>query len=221
MIKALVFDFDGLILDTETPSYEAFLEIYRDYGIELPLETYAQCIGTTFEVFNPYSYLSECLGQGIDTDLVKNQFRTKYRERLECQKLRSGVTDYLEEATQLNLKIGLASSSSLAWIQPYLERYNLANYFSSICTSDHVEKVKPDPELYIQSLNNLGVSGEETISFEDSLNGLKAAKAAGLNCVIVPNELTKYSPFFEHNLLINSMRDMSLEQVISAIMKKE
>lgn len=217
MIKALVFDFDGLIIDTETPSYEAFFEIYRGYGVELPLKTYAQCIGTTFEAFNPYSYLSECLEKEIDTDLVRNQFRTEYRNRLECQTLRPGVTDYLEAATQLNLKIGLASSSSLSWIQPYLERHNLAAYFSSICTSDHVAKVKPDPELYMQSLDNLGVSGEEAIAFEDSLNGLKAAKSAGLHCVIVPNEVTRYSPFCEHNLMINSMSDLPLEQVIRAI----
>ncbi|GIP17508.1 haloacid dehalogenase [Paenibacillus montaniterrae] len=220
MIKAIIFDFDGLIVDTETPSYYVFSDIYNEYGVELTLETYSQCIGTSFSVFDPYTYLSNITGKEVAIDEVKTKFRRKYRELLENEGLRPGVREYLEEAKDMNLKIGLASSSTLSWIKPHLERFNLDTYFSSILTSDNVKEVKPNPELYIKSLENLGVNAEEAISFEDSLNGFKAAKSAGLNCVVVPNEVTRHFQFNEFDLLINSMQDIKFDKIIELINNK-
>lgn len=120
-------------------------------------------------------------------------------------------------AKKLNLKIGLASSSRISWIEPYLTKHHLAHYFDSICTADHVENVKPDAELYLQSINKLNVAANEAISFEDSLNGFRAAKAAGLHCVIVPNELTKDFEFSDYDLIMSSMKDKELNEVIDTI----
>ena len=217
MIKAIVFDFDGLIIDTETPSYYAFKEVYEEYGVKLELETYAQCIGTTFSAFNPFNYLEECLGSAIDHEEVRARFNDKHHKLLQVEKLRPGVIDYLQSAKAAGLKIGLATSSSVSWIDPYFERFDLRRYFNSITTSDEVANVKPDPELYLKSLEKLGVSGRETIAFEDSLNGLKAAKAAGLHCVVVPNPSTQHFPFENHNLRIGSMGEKTLADVIGLI----
>lgn len=82
MIKALIFDFDGLIVDTETPAYHAFCKIYREYGKELPLEMYARCVGTSFEFFNPYTYLAELLEQAGDAEQIRKQVDVCYRELL-------------------------------------------------------------------------------------------------------------------------------------------
>lgn len=218
MIKALVFDFDGLIIDTETPSYYAFQQLYKKYGVELPAATYAQCVGTSLEHFNPYTYIAECLDEVIDLAIFKAEFKTIYAELLKEADIRPGVIDYLEAAKQMNLKIGLASSSTISWIEPYLQKHGLAGFFDSICTAELVERVKPDPELYLQSLKNLGVTGEEAISFEDSLNGFKAAQAAGLHCVIVPNELTKDFEFHGYDLLISSMKELSLKKLIGKLL---
>jgi putative hydrolase of the HAD superfamily len=215
MIKAVIFDFDGLIIDTETPSYMALKEIYQEYGIELLLPVYAQCIGTSFQLFNPYTYLSEQVE--VDMEEVRIKFKRDYAILLEQSELRPGVVEYLINARQLNLRIGLASSSSLSWIEPLLTRYKIAEYFDTVQTSDNVKNVKPDPELYIKALEALDVKGKQAISFEDSLNGFKSAKSAGLNCVIVPNEVTRHFEFAEYDLMIESMADMGLEEIIENI----
>ena len=217
MIKAIVFDFDGLIIDTETPAYEAFREVFRTYEVELLLDTYAQCIGTTFAVFNPFNYLAEQLGKEIDHETVKRLVDERYEQLLDETTLRPGVLDYLAEAQARGLRIGLATSSPSSWINPYFDRFGLRQYFHSVTTADDVANVKPDPELYLKSLNKLGVTGSEAIAFEDSLNGLRAAKAAGLFCAIVPNPSTRHFPFRHHDLELDSMADMPLADVIRRI----
>lgn len=217
MIKAIVFDFDGLIIDTETPAYEAFQEVFLAYGVELSLDTYAQCIGTSFEVFNPINYLAEQLGREIDGQAVRRQVDERYQQLCEQVSLRPGVLDYLNEARERGLRVGLATSSPASWINLYFDRYDLRPYFDAITTADEVAIVKPDPELYLKSLAKLGVAGSEAIAFEDSLNGLRAAKAAGLYCTIVPNPSTQHFPFEHHDLTIGSMDEMPLAEVIRRI----
>lgn len=217
MIKAIVFDFDGLIIDTETPAYEAFREVFHTYGVELSLDTYAQCIGTTFAVFNPFNYLTERLGREIGIEAVKLQVEERHQQLLEQATLRPGVLDYLNFAQENGLRIGLATSSPLSWINPYFDRFDLRPYFNSITTADEVANVKPDPELYLKSLAKLDVAGSEAIAFEDSLNGLLAAKAAGLHCTIVPNPSTQHFPFRHHDLMLGSMDEMPLADVIRRI----
>lgn len=215
MIKAIVFDFDGLIVDTETPSYSAFQTVYRSYGLELPLSEYARCIGTSFEQYDPYMQLMN--ESGADRDSLKTAFKREYGRLLEQVGLRPGVEAYLHAAKRLDLKVGLASSSALAWIEPYLNKHGLLRYFDTMQTADLVNKVKPDPELYLRALAALGVSGNEAVAFEDSLNGLKAAKAAGLKCVVVPNDVTRHFSFETQDLVIPSMADMELEEVIGLL----
>ncbi|MCR8631912.1 HAD family hydrolase [Paenibacillus radicis (ex Xue et al. 2023)] len=217
MIKAIIFDFDGLILDTETPEYESFQAMYRDHGMELTMDLWGLCIGTDASAFEPYSYLEQCLGTPIDRETARKLRRQRYSERMSEVQPRPGVIDYLREASELGLQIGLASSSTREWVTGYLKQFGLLDYFSCIRTRDDVEKVKPDPALYMQALSCLGVLPEEAIAFEDSPNGSLAAKRAGMHCVIVPNELTGQLRFGEHDLRLPSMSAMTLTEVISRV----
>ncbi|WP_309273272.1 HAD family hydrolase [Paenibacillus sp.] len=219
LIKAVIFDFDGLIVDTETPAYHAFCKVYGSYGKELPLETYAKCVGTSFDAFNPYTHLAEMLQHEVDSEVIRKQVDVVYRELLQHIQPRPGVVDYLREAGELGLKVGLASSSYFNWIEPYLTKFDLHDYFDSINTADLVQKVKPDPELYLLSMQRLGVQPEEAISFEDSLNGFIAAQKAGLHTVIVPNEMTSTFPFEHYDLEIPGMESMPLKEVIRRLEK--
>ncbi|BFH63577.1 HAD family hydrolase [Paenibacillus azoreducens] len=221
LIKAVIFDFDGLIVDTETPAYHAFCKVYGEYGRELPLETYAKCVGTSFDAFNPYTHLAEMLEHKVDSEVIRKQVDVEYRELLRHIQPRPGVVDYLREAGELGLKVGLASSSYFNWIEPYLTKFDLHGYFDSINTADLVQKVKPDPELYQLSLQRLEVQPDEAISFEDSLNGFIAAQKAGLHTVIVPNEMTRTFSFEDYDLKISGMDSMPLQDLIARLERQK
>ncbi|OXM87921.1 HAD family hydrolase [Paenibacillus rigui] len=217
MIKAIVFDFDGLTLDTETAEYESFQAMYRDHGVELPFELWGKCIGTDGSAFEPYSHLEACLGRTIDREQARRIRKQRYAAGMEGQQPRPGVESYLMRAQSLGLRIGLASSSSREWVTGYLRQHRLLDYFECIRTREDVEKVKPDPALYVQTLRALGISPKEAIAFEDSPNGALAAKSAGMHCVIVPNSVTGSLVFGEIDLRMDSMSSLTLDEVISII----
>ncbi|MGE7631486.1 HAD family hydrolase [Bacillus paramycoides] len=214
-MKAIIFDFDGLIVDTETIWFHSFRDAVREYGGELPLEEFAKCIGTTDEVL--YAYLKEQLKEKFNEHALKEKVTTLHKEKMKIPKARDGVKEYLEEARELGLKIALASSSSKEWVVRFLEELQIREYFEVIKTREDVEKVKPDPALYRIAIEELGIELSEAVVFEDSLNGLKAAITAGLKCVIVPNDVTRNLQFENHHLRIESMKEKSLKEVLQHI----
>ncbi|MGM0883299.1 MAG: HAD family hydrolase [Bacillota bacterium] len=195
MIKAIIFDFDGTIIDTETAWYNAFRDAYKEHGVELTLEQYSGCIGTSLHAFNPYEYLMTDLKLPIDKQAFRESVHLQHSALMESEQVRTGILDYLNFAQDSGLKIGLASSSARAWIDKYLEQLEIAHYFECIRTADDVAKVKPDPELYKQTLAGLNVEANEAVAIEDSPNGARAASAAGMSCIIVPNAITKSLAF--------------------------
>ncbi|MFC0189931.1 HAD family hydrolase [Fictibacillus aquaticus] len=214
MIKALIFDFDGTILDTESQEYQALKEIFEDHGCELPLEVWGKCIGT-HNVFDPYEYLEEQYKQPVNHDELREKRVNRSHSLIHEQEALPGVIAYLEAAKEMGLKIGLASSSTRSWVTGHLERIGLLHYFETIKTSDDVEQVKPNPALYVEAAKALGVKPEEAVAFEDSLNGAKAAKAAGMHCVVIPNPVTKHMNFDEMDLVLESLAEKELHQLLS------
>lgn len=205
MIKAIVFDFDGTIIDTETPWYYAFRDAYKEYGVELTLEQYSQCVGTNIYTFNPYEYLMTEKGLPIDKDEFRARIHDDHAVLMGKQQIRDGVLDYLNQAKEAGLRIGLASSSARFWIDKHLDELGIRDYFEVIKTADDVTNVKPDPELYLQALDALGVSPGEAVAVEDSPNGARAAAVAGMSCVVVPNELTGMLEFGQSESYIHAV----------------
>ncbi|TDQ42956.1 HAD family hydrolase [Aureibacillus halotolerans] len=206
-MKAVIFDFDGLLLDTETPWFDAYAAVFERYDQKLPLEKYAQAIGTDIDVFHPLRYLETLLGKPIvdaDYELFIQDF---HADRMKELPLRPGVKAYLQAAQEAGLSIALASSSDRKWIDRWTKKHCIDRYFSVINTRDDVERVKPDPALYEKTVRELGVEKKDVVVFEDSLNGLTAAKKAGLTCVIVPNQVTAQLPFEAHDWRLESMEE--------------
>ncbi|TBL77253.1 HAD family hydrolase [Paenibacillus thalictri] len=214
MIKAVVFDFDGLIMDTETFEYYSFRDLLQDYGLELPFQLYSSRIGGHVDSFDPYRYLQERCAEPLDRELLRELRREKFAALFANEHARPGVEDYLCEAKEAGLLIGLASSAPKDWVVPLLDKLRLTSYFGCIRTFENATRVKPDPELYLQVLQFFDIAPQEAVAFEDSPNGALAAKRAGMRCVIVPNELTRGLTFPEVDLRLNSMRDLSLNTMI-------
>jgi len=219
MIKAVIFDFDGLILDTETHEYKALSEIYQEHGAELPLSVWGKVIGTISD-FNPYTHLKNQADVSLSEKEFNRRLKERFHERLKEEKVRPGVDEYIKAAKQLGLKVGLASSSNYEWVSTHLKNHQLLDQFECISTSDIVEKVKPDPALYLKTAECLGVKPEECLAFEDSANGSLAAKRAGMYCVIVPNEVTKDLDFGKIDYRLESMAEMELTKLIEKIRTK-
>ncbi|WP_277585253.1 HAD family hydrolase [Psychrobacillus antarcticus] len=218
-MKGVIFDFDGLIVDTETTWYEAFKEIFwESHEIDLELVGYSECIGTGNDVL--YRYFREIAGNSVNCELLEDLAAIRYEDMMKTPVLREGVKEYLDEAKQKKLKIALASSSSKEWVHNYLGQLNIIDYFEIINTKDDVSKIKPDPELYSKTLMDLGLSPKETIVFEDSLNGLSAAKQAGIRCVIVPNNVTRNLKFENFDDRIDSMGEITLSELLQRIERK-
>jgi len=216
VIKAVIFDFDGLIYDTETNEYNVLNEIFQEHGSELPMSVWGKVIGTQAG-FNALSFLEEQIGRKVDHDELTKLRRDRFNERMKDEGPLPGVEEYLTAAKKAGLKIGLASSSTYEWVSNHLKNLCLFNYFECIRTSDDVEKVKPDPTLYLEAAKCLGVTPEECLVFEDSANGALAAKRAGMYCVVIPNQVTKDLEFCKVDHRLESMALIELTQLIQKI----
>ena len=213
MIKALIFDFDGLILDTESPTYYSWQEIYQEYGCSLPLSKWAECIGSA-ETFDPHDYLEAQLGRSLDRVALRNKRRSRCTELIAIESIRPGVENYIFEAKTLDLKLGVASSSPRSWVDGHLSRLNLEVHFDAIKCADDVPCVKPDPGLFQATLKALEVAADEAIVLEDSLNGVLAAKRASIFCVAVPNPLMQGFSYDLADLRLSFLAELSLEELL-------
>lgn len=187
-LKALIFDFDGLIVDSESPGYRAWTEVYESHGCTLPFDKYSACIGT-IGGFDLHGYLEEQAGRAFDRHELEAACNARWRELVKDQPLLPGVAAIVSAGKARDLKIAVASSSTRRWVTRNLKKFGILDRFDAICTRDDVSAVKPDPALYLLALEKLGVTADEAIAFEDSPNGILAAKGAGIFCVFVPNPL--------------------------------
>jgi putative hydrolase of the HAD superfamily len=215
MIQAVIFDFDGTILDTESVWYESYREALEAQGVELPLSVFAEGIGTYDD--GMFRYMRERLGTEEAYQAVKEAAYRLHKAKTLELKPREGVLAYLDEAARLGLRIGLATSSPLSWIDPFLDAHGIRRYFETLCTSDDVEKVKPDPALYRLAAGRLGVEPRNAVAFEDSANGARAAVAAGVRCVVVPNPMTEALLFEKYDLRVAEFTEMPLKELLAKL----
>lgn len=217
-IRGLLFDFDGLLVDTESPSRLVWEELYREHGFDLPHERWAGNIGTLDEPFEPLSHLEQLLGQRLDRSTLTERRRARELELISLERLRPGVDDYLEEAERRGLVTGIVSSSSVEWIAPILERLERSHGWDVIVAANgDAARAKPRPTLYLDALAALGLAPDEAIAFEDSPNGVIAAKAAGIYCVAVPNPITATLAFERADLVLESFADLPLAELLERV----
>jgi HAD superfamily hydrolase (TIGR01509 family) len=209
-LEALIFDFDGLIVDSESPGYQAWSELYALHGCELPFEKYAACIATIIG-FDLHGHLDEQSGRTLDRRDLEAACTRRWLALMKEQPLLPGIAACISSARTRGLKLAVASSSTHEWVTQNLKRFEVLEQFDVICTRDAVAEVKPDPALYLLALERLGVTARQAIAFEDSPNGILAAKRAGLFCVAVPNPLTRRLPLDLADRQIASLEEFNLD----------
>jgi len=218
MIKALIFDFDGLILDTETPELLTWQEIYRDYGQVLTVQTWGQIVGgTAASSFEPASHLASLTGKDLDLNGLKARVREQSLSLINQQPPLPGVRELIDEARQHGLKLAVASSSPHDWVDGHLTRLGLFPSFDVIKAREDVQRPKPEPDLFFSALSALGVQPDQAVVFEDSPNGVKAAKRAGIFVVAVPNPLTAQLKFDGEDKRLASLADLPLDGLLRQI----
>ena len=215
MIKALIFDFDGLIIDSESPELQVWREVFAEHGRELGFDLWADLVGRPPTHFDLYSYFHQHVNPAVDIDALRNERRARVIALTEAQPVLPGVHDYLCSASGMGLKIGLASSSSGGHVRGHLARLNLLGYFHTTKCFEDTQTHKPEPGPYRAVLEDLAVAPHEAVAFEDSPNGVSSAKAAGIFCVAVPNPVTRRLPLGHADHLLKSLAEEPLEHILT------
>lgn len=211
-----MFDFDGLILETERPDYQSWREVYQEHGQDLTMEVWGDVIGRGASYFDPYQELVARLGHALDREAVLNRRQARHMEMIAELEVLPGVRDAIADAKRLGLRLGVASSSSRRWVTGHLERLGLEGFECVRCRDD-VVNAKPDPELYLSVCACLGVAPEEAVALEDSANGIAAARAAGMRCVAIPNPMTAGLDLSAAHLRLDSLADVSVADLLERL----
>lgn len=213
-MKAIILDFDGLILDTETPLYRSWQEVCEHHGVPMDHAWWAIRLTAHSEPPEAYALLEEHSTIPIDRDQLHRARSARELQLIAEQKLLPGVLEVIAQARALSLRIGMASNSERAWVTGHLSRLGLLQAFDQIKCRDEVPRPKPNPDLYLAVLAALGVSPQQAIAFEDSPVGAAAARAAGVFCVAIPNSVTRGLDFPSADLVVPSLADVSIADLI-------
>jgi len=214
VIKALIFDFDGLIIDTEWPDFRSWQETYQAHGCTLSRDEWSRWIGT-LGIFDPYAHLDELAGRALDRAEVRALRRARFDALMKGQPVLPGVIELIEAARSRGLKLGIASSSPRSWVCGYLGPLRLEAAFDTVQCGDDVGVTKPDPAAYLAALGALDVAASQAIALEDSPNGVLAAKRAGLYCVAIPNSMTRGLVLDRADLQVASLAELPLDALLA------
>jgi putative hydrolase of the HAD superfamily len=216
-LKALIFDFDGLILDTESPIYYAIRDVYQQYGFAFPLDEYTYCIGSYEDTGHFLHKLREKMQTPLNFEQLLTQINTTMLQNVNSSTALPGVVNLLEQAKTAGLECLVASSSSYDWVNSQLTRLGLRHFFTHVCTSDDVQHVKPEPDLFLLALSRANIQANEAIIFEDSANGILAAFRAGIFRIAVPNPMTQHLDFSKANMVLKRIDEVPVNELLTKV----
>jgi HAD superfamily hydrolase (TIGR01509 family) len=210
-LRALVFDFDGLILDTESSMIDAYADVHAEHGVPFDRELFLRSVGQSDFSFDPWCSFDE----RADRAALEVDRRKRNQDHALTLAILPGVVALMDEARGAGIRLGLASSSSHAHVEGHLGRLGLLSRFSFLACREDVQSPKPDPEAYRLVIDRLAIAGEEAIAFEDSSIGTVSARGAGLWVVAVPNASSLDHDFSRAHLRLNSLAETNLADLKS------
>lgn len=220
MLKAIIFDFDGLILDTETPEYLIWQDIYREHGFELPHDEWGKIIGGYgLSDFDAADHLSRLTQGRLDSASLRSRHQLESFSAIQREAVLPGVMDMVHAAKRHGLKLAIASSSRHEWVDGHAKRLGIFHLFDRVICADDVGagRTKPNPDLFLLALDQLQVQKNEAVVFEDSPNGVLAARRAGIFVVAVPNPVTARLKIEGANLIVKSFSDLPFLELLAQV----
>lgn len=215
MLKALIFDFDGLILDTETPEVLVWQSIYREHGFELPVHEWEKTIGgygiSTFDAADHLAHLTQGRLDAVSSRL---RYRKEADALIHASPVMPGILEMIHEAKAQGLRVAIGSSSPHSWVDTHAQRLGIFHLFDHVICQDDVPpgRTKPHPDIYLKALEKLRVRNTEAVVFEDSPNGVLASKRAGVFVVAIPNQLTS-TMNVSGDMTVSSLAGISLRDI--------
>jgi len=207
--SAILFDFDGVLVDTEWAIYQAWLLTFQAHGHNLPLDVYTHCIGSDFATWSPKTHLEELTGLAFDWHDLDTRRQEEIMRDLTHEGPMPGVISLLDQLTRAGIRRAVVSSSSHHWVDGWLEKLKFADSFETVVCRGDAERIKPAPDLYLEAAKRLGLDPAACLVIEDSLNGVKSAKAAGMSVWVVPNRVTAALDFSGADRIFPSMTDLA------------
>lgn len=209
MFAAVLFDFDGVLVDTEWAIYQAWLRTFEMHGHELPLEVYTRCIGSDFATWSPKTHLEDLSGLAFDWHDLDARRQEEIMRDLKHQGTMLGVVGLLDQLAANGVRCAVVSSSSHAWVDGWLTRLGIFHRFETVVCRGDAPQIKPAPDLYQEAAKRLQLKPEQCLVIEDSLNGAKAAIAAEMRVWIVPNRVTTGLDFAVADRVFASLEELA------------
>jgi HAD superfamily hydrolase (TIGR01509 family) len=211
-LRAVVFDFDGLIVDSEMPIFEMSRAALAELGHDITVESWSSVVGLGDA--DSHAALCAAVGAEVDRDAFDRGYQRQDRSWRDTLDPLPGVVDLLTALTGAGVACGVASSSSAGWVVGHLERLGLAHHFGSFATSDRVGgRTKPAPDAYLLACRDLGTDPAQAVALEDSAHGVAAALAAGLAVVAVPSAITVHTDLSAAHHSVPSLADLTVEHL--------
>jgi len=209
MIRAFVFDFDGLIADTETALIDAYADVHASHGMAFDRGHFLRSVGHADYSFDPW----HAFEKRADRAALEIERRKRNRELNHLLPLLPGVLQLLDAARGAGIQVGLASNSGHAHVDENVARLGIADRFAFVACREDAKSPKPEPDLYRLVLNKFGLRGSEAVAFEDSHTGSLAARRAGLWVVVAPHSSTAHHDFSEAHWRVSSLADVTLPEL--------
>jgi len=206
--KAVLFDFDGVLVDTEWAIYQAWLGTFQASGHDLPLEIYTRCIGSDFATWSPKTHLEDLTGEAFDWHDLDARRQQTIMADLTDQGAMPGVVGMLDFLDAHGIRQAVVSSSSHQWVDGWLGKIGLMERFETVVCRGDAPRIKPAPDLYLEGAGRLGLEPADCLVIEDSLNGVHAAKSAGMAVWVVPNRVTECLDFGVAERIFPSLTDL-------------
>jgi HAD superfamily hydrolase (TIGR01509 family) len=215
-LAAIVFDFDGLIVDTENPGFISWQEIYREFGAVLSIDDWRHATGYVGG-FDPGIHLEQILGRSLDwSQLMPRRDARNWELTLQARVL-PGIEPLLRSAKERQLRIGVASNSENGWVEDGLRRLGLREYVDAVVTRDMVVNPKPAPDIYLKTVQTLQVEPSHAVALEDSEPGCRAAKNAGLKAVAIPNRFSERQDLNVADLIVKSATELDVDRLADLV----